>query len=116
MKNEPIEVSIVMPCLNEEETLGICIQKAQDTLEELGIQGEIVIADNGSTDASVEIAERLGARVVHQPLRGYGAAYLAGIAAAEGQYIIIGDSDDTYDFYRLGKVSLRLYAKVMISS
>ena len=93
-----ILVSVVMPCLNEEETLGTCIQKAQKTMKELDIQGEVVIADNGSTDASVEIAERLGARVVHQPLRGYGAAYLAGIAAAEGQYIIMGDSDDTYDF------------------
>ena len=93
-----IEVSIVMPCLNEGETLDTCIQKAQSTLEELGIQGEVVVADNGSTDASVTIAERHGARVVHQPLRGYGAAYLAGLAAAEGQYIVIGDSDDTYDF------------------
>ncbi|MDE0314713.1 MAG: glycosyltransferase family 2 protein [Candidatus Poribacteria bacterium] len=93
-----ILVSVVMPCLNEEETLGTCIQKAQDTLEELDIQGEVVVADNGSIDASVAIAERLGARVVHQPLRGYGAAYLAGIAAAKGQYIIMGDSDDTYDF------------------
>ncbi len=98
MNSKNIEVSVVMPCLNEEETLGTCIQKAQNTLEELGIQGEVVVADNGSTDASVAIAERLGARVVHQPLRGYGAAYLAGIAAAEGQYIVIGDSDDTYDF------------------
>ena len=98
MNSENIEVSVVMPCLNEEETLGPCIQKAQNTLEELGIQGEVVVADNGSTDASVAIAKRLGARVVHQPLRGYGAAYLAGIAAAEGQYIVIGDSDDTYDF------------------
>ena len=98
VKNKNILVSVVMPCLNEEETLGTCIQKAQNTLEELDIQGEVVVADNGSTDASVEIAERLGARVVHQPLRGYGAAYLAGISAAEGQYIVIGDSDDTYDF------------------
>lgn len=98
VKNKNILVSVVMPCLNEEETLGTCIQKAQNTLKDLDIQGEVVVADNGSTDASVEIAERLGARVVHQPLRGYGAAYLAGIAAAEGQYIVIGDSDDTYDF------------------
>ncbi len=97
-KNKNILVSVIMPCLNEEETLGTCIQKAQNTLKELGIQGEVVVADNGSTDASVAIAERLGARVVHQPLRGYGAAYLAGIAAAEGQYIVMGDSDDTYDF------------------
>ena len=100
MKNndDNILVSVVMPCLNEEETLGTCIQKAQKTMKELDIQGEVVVADNGSTDTSVEIAEGLGARVVHQPLRGYGAAYLAGIAAAQGQYIIIGDSDDTYDF------------------
>jgi len=98
MKNKNIEVSVVMPCLNEEETLGICIQKAQRTLDALGIVGEVVIADNGSTDASAEIAERLGASVVHQPTRGYGAAYLAGLAAAQGQYIIMGDSDDTYDF------------------
>ena len=98
VKNKNILVSVVMPCLNEEETLGTCIQKAQNTLKDLDIQGEVVVADNGSTDASVEIAERLGARVVHQPLRGYGAAYLAGISAAEGQYIVIGDSDDTYDF------------------
>ena len=98
MKNKNIEVSIVMPCLNEEETLGICIQKAQRTLDALGIVGEVVIADNGSTDASAEIAERLGASFVHQPTRGYGAAYLAGLAAAQGQYIIMGDSDDTYDF------------------
>ena len=98
MENENIEVSIVMPCLNEQETLGTCIQKAQCTLRDLGIQGEVIVADNGSTDASVAIAKDTGARVVYQSLRGYGAAYLAGIAAAEGQYIVIGDSDDTYDF------------------
>ncbi len=98
MKNEDIEVSIVMPCLNEEETLGTCIEKAQRTLKSLDIQGEVVVADNGSTDSSVAIAERLGARVVHQAQRGYGAAYLAGLGAAQGHYIIMGDSDDTYDF------------------
>lgn len=98
MQVEDVLVSIVMPCLNEEETLGICIEKAQSTLNSLGIVGEVVIADNGSTDASVEIAERLSVRVVHQSTRGYGAAYLAGFAAAKGQYIVMGDSDDTYDF------------------
>ena len=87
-----------MPCLNEEKTLGICIEKAQQTLEALGLQGEVIIGDNGSTDSSVAIAENLGARVVHQPLQGYGAAYLAGFAAAKGHYIVMGDSDDTYDF------------------
>ncbi|MYB95377.1 glycosyltransferase family 2 protein [Candidatus Poribacteria bacterium] len=98
MKKQNVEVSIVMPCLNEQETLGICIEKAQRTLKSLAIQGEVVIADNDSTDNSVAIAERLGARVVHQPLRGYGAAYLAGIPAAHGKYIVMGDADDTYDF------------------
>ena len=91
-------VSVVMPCLNESETLGICINKAKSTLKKLNIESEIVVADNGSTDNSVEIAESLGARVVHQPLKGYGNAYRAGIMAAEGKYVIIGDSDDSYDF------------------
>ena len=101
MESEPIEVSVVMPCLNEAETIGTCIEKAQTVLTTLGISGEIIIADNGSTDNSVTIAEKLGARIVHQPIRGYGAAYLAGIAAAQGKYIVIGDSDDTYDFSEL---------------
>ena len=96
-----IDVSVVMPCLNEEATIGSCIDKAQSAFKTLGISGEIVVADNGSTDTSVAIAESLGARVVHQPIRGYGAAYLAGIAAARGEYIVIGDSDDTYDFSEL---------------
>lgn len=98
MKNEDILVSIVMPCLNEQESLGICIEKAQNTGKSLGLLGEVVVSDNGSTDSSVAIAGRLGARVVHQPQRGYGAAYLAGFAAARGEYLIMGDSDDTYDF------------------
>ena len=98
MKNKNILVSVVMPCLNEEKTLGTCIEKAQRTLNTLGFKSEVVIADNGSTDSSIDIAEQLGARVVHQNIRGYGAAYLAGFAAAQGHYIIMGDSDDTYDF------------------
>ncbi|MYB95545.1 glycosyltransferase family 2 protein [Candidatus Poribacteria bacterium] len=98
MIHEPIEVSVVMPCLNEQEALRICIEKAQRTLKALAITGEVVIADNGSTDNSVRIAEHLGARVVHQPVRGYGAAYLAGFADARGKYLLMGDSDDTYDF------------------
>jgi len=96
-----VEVSVVMPCLNEETTVGICIQKAKAALKKMGVQGEIIVADNGSTDASIEIAKSLGAKVVHQPIRGYGAAYLAGIAVAGGKYIVIGDSDDTYDFSEL---------------
>ena len=98
MNNIYTFISVVMSCLNEEKTLGICIEKVQRTLEGLGLQGEVIIADNGSTDNSVAIAEDLGARVVHQSTRGYGAAYLAGFAAAKGQYIVMGDSDDTYDF------------------
>lgn len=91
-------ISIVMPCLNEEETLGTCIEKVQGTLKSLGLEGEIVVSDNGSTDDSVSIAERLGVRVVHASVRGYGAAYMTGFDAARGRYIVMGDSDDTYDF------------------
>ncbi len=97
MTPEPI-VSVVMPCLNEEEAIGPCIEKIQRTFAAAGIQGEIVVCDNGSTDASVAIAERMGARVVHQPVRGYGNAYLKGFASARGRYLVMGDADDTYDF------------------
>jgi len=100
---DKVEVSVVMPCLNEETTIGICIQKTRTALKEMGVQGEIIVADNGSTDASIEIAKSLGAKVVHQPICGYGAAYLAGITAAKGKYIVIGDSDDTYDFSEIEK-------------
>ncbi len=91
-------VSVVMPCLDEEEAIGVCIEKIQRTFESAGINGEIVVCDNGSTDDSVAIAERMNARVVHEPTRGYGNAYLAGFAAARGRYLIMGDADDTYDF------------------
>jgi glycosyltransferase involved in cell wall biosynthesis len=94
---EPL-VSVVLPCLNEEEAIGSCIEKIQATFAKAGIAGEIVVCDNGSSDRSVPIAERLGARVVHQPQRGYGNAYLKGFASARGQYLIMGDADDTYDF------------------
>jgi glycosyltransferase involved in cell wall biosynthesis len=97
MSQQPL-VSVVMPCLNEEEAIGPCIEKIQRTFSEAGIDGEIVVCDNGSTDASVAIAERMGARVVHQPLRGYGQAYLKGFASARGRYLVMGDADDTYDF------------------
>lgn len=93
-----LELSVVMPCLNEEKTIGICITKAKETIDKLGIQGEVVVSDNGSTDRSVEIAESLGARVVHQPLKGYGNAYIKGCSEAMGEYIIMADSDNTYDF------------------
>ena len=96
--SETIEVSVVMPCLNEAETLGSCIGKAQRALREANVAGEIVVADNGSSDGAVEIAERLGARVVHVKARGYGNALMGGIAAASGKYIVMGDADDSYNF------------------
>lgn len=91
-------VSVVMPCLNEEEALESCIENIQKTFAKNQINGEIVICDNGSTDDSVKIAERMGVCVVHQPMRGYGNAYLKGFASARGAYLIMGDADDTYDF------------------
>lgn len=98
----PLELSVVMPCLNEARTLGTCIQKAQATMRRLGICGEVIVADNGSTDGSQELAEGLGARVVPIQARGYGNALRGGIAAARGIFIIMGDSDDSYDFTQLG--------------
>jgi glycosyltransferase involved in cell wall biosynthesis len=96
-------ISIVMPCLNEQETVGICIRKAQMTLNKLGLKGEVIVADNGSTDSSIEIAKSLGAKVVHEKEKGYGNAYRTGIEAAKGKYIIIADSDDSYDFTDIGR-------------
>jgi glycosyltransferase involved in cell wall biosynthesis len=96
-----IELTILMPCLNEAETLATCIGKARGFLERTGIAGEVVIADNGSTDGSQQIAEREGARVVPVAIRGYGAALAAGIEAARGRYVIMGDADDSYDFANL---------------
>jgi glycosyltransferase involved in cell wall biosynthesis len=92
------ELSIVVPCLNEADTLGICIEKAWLAIHQHGIAGEVIVADNGSTDGSQEIARRLGARVVDVPRRGYGEALRAGIAAARGTFIVMGDADDSYDF------------------
>jgi glycosyltransferase involved in cell wall biosynthesis len=101
MSTEPLELTILMPCLNEELTLGICIKKAKKSLDENNIRGEIVIGDNGSTDGSIEIAEALGARVIRIPEKGYGSALIGGINAAKGKYVIMGDSDDSYDFSRI---------------
>jgi hypothetical protein len=96
-----IEVSVVMPCLDEAETLETCIRKAQGALREHGVAGEIVVADNGSTDGSREIAARAGARVVPVETRGYGAALMGGIQAARGRFVIMADADDSYDFTQL---------------
>jgi glycosyltransferase involved in cell wall biosynthesis len=91
-------VTLLMPCLNEAETLETCITKAKNGLDAAGVPGEILIADNGSSDGSQEIAVRNGARVVNVPRRGYGAALAAGIQAAQGKYVIMGDADDSYDW------------------
>jgi glycosyltransferase involved in cell wall biosynthesis len=96
-----VEVSVVMPCLNESETLASCIRKAHAGLAAAGVSGEVVVSDNGSTDGSQAIASRLGARVVSVPEKGYGAALLAGIRAARGDFVIMADSDDSYDFSEL---------------
>jgi glycosyltransferase involved in cell wall biosynthesis len=105
---EPCELSIVMPCLNEADTLATCIEKAQRALREHGIAGEIVVADNGSDDGSVEIARDLGARVVPVAAKGYGSALMGGIAAARGRYVLMGDADDSYDFLETPKFVAKL--------
>jgi len=95
------EVSIVMPCLNEAETIAACVAKARRFLEESGVDGEVIVADNGSTDGSPRLAEAAGARVVAVAERGYGSALQGGIAAARGRFVIMGDGDDSYDFSSL---------------
>lgn len=100
---QPLELSVVMPCLNEADTIAICIQKALRAMRENNIRGEVVIADNGSTDRSREIATELGARVVPVAEKGYGSALMGGIAAARGKYVLMGDADDSYDFLEIPK-------------
>lgn len=95
------ELTILMPCLNEASTVARCVEKARGFLRRAGVVGEVLVADNGSTDASRALAEQAGARVIEVPRRGYGAALTAGIAAARGRYVIMGDADDSYDFSRL---------------
>src|SRR6478735_3632412 len=104
----PLEVSVVMPCLNEADTVGTCVEKAVRALRESGIAGEVIVADNGSTDGSQRLAESEGARVVHVPRRGYGSALIGGIEAARGRYIIMGDADDSYDFLEIPKFVKKL--------
>ncbi|HKH48941.1 MAG TPA: glycosyltransferase family 2 protein [Thermoanaerobaculia bacterium] len=95
---EEIEVSVVLPCLNEAEGVGICVEKAWRALRSMGVSAEVIVVDNGSTDGSPEVAERAGALVVHERRRGYGSAYLRGFAEARGRFLVMGDADDTYDF------------------
>jgi hypothetical protein len=105
---DSVELTILMPCLNEAETISICVQKAQSFLARSGVAGEVLVADNGSTDGSVALAEGCGARVVAVAERGYGAALRAGVAAARGRFVIMGDADDSYDFARLEAFVARL--------
>lgn len=97
-QEQALAVSAVIPCLNEARTIGICIGKAQRALSEMGLAGEVVVVDNGSSDGSAELAARLGARVIAQSVRGYGAALQAGIEAARGAIVVMGDADDSYDW------------------
>ncbi len=104
MEDRPrLELSVVMPCLNEADTVGTCIEKAWQALREHNIPGEVIVADNGSTDGSQAIASELGARVINVTARGYGQALMGGISAARGQFIIMGDADDSYDFHEIPK-------------
>src|SRR5919201_3164586 len=107
---ETIDVSVVIPCLNEAETIATCIRKAKGAMERDGLSGEVIVVDNGSTDDSDLIAASEGARVINERRRGYGNAYLAGFAAAHGRYIVMADADATYDLTRLGAFVERLRA------
>jgi glycosyltransferase involved in cell wall biosynthesis len=98
---DSLELSVVIPCLNEADTLEVCLTKAQRALRDAGIRGEIIVADNGSSDASIEIAQRLGARVINVEAKGYGNALMGGIEAAHGRYVLMGDADDSYDFLEI---------------
>ncbi len=98
---DQVELTILMPCLNERETLATCITKARAYLERSGVTGEVLVADNGSSDGSPGLAEQAGARVVQEAHKGYGSALRAGIAAARGRFVIMGDADDSYDFTAL---------------
>jgi hypothetical protein len=107
---EEVELTVVMPCLNEALTVGKCVAKAVAALRRLGVAGEVIVADNGSSDGSQELARAAGARVVDATRRGYGAALQAGIAAARGRFIVMGDADDSYDFSNLDPFLERLRA------
>src|SRR5262245_58224816 len=109
--NEPgaaCELSVVLPCLNEAHTVAICVEKAVRTMRAHAIDGEVIVADNGSTDGSIELAERAGARVVHAAERGYGNALMSGFAAARGRFGIMADADDSYDLEELPRFVAKL--------
>ncbi len=101
-KASQCELTILMPCLNEEQTVGVCVGKALGFLERNHVNGEVLVADNGSTDNSIQIAEKAGARVIRVDQKGYGNVLMGGIKEARGKYVIMGDSDDSYDFSDLG--------------
>ena len=105
-----IELSVVIPCLNEADTLAICIEKAQRAIARLELNGEVVVADNGSEDGSQEIAREKGARLISVVERGYGNALIGGIGAARGRWIVMGDADDSYDFEEIPKFVEKLRA------
>lgn len=101
---DAVDISVVMPCLNEQRSVGICVAKALEGIRRTGLSGEVVVVDNGSTDDSVAVAVAAGARVVHQSRRGYGNAYRKGFESARGRFLVMGDSDDTYDFSQLDRL------------
>jgi len=105
---DELEITVVLPCLNESETVATCVKKALEGIAAAGGRGEVIVSDNGSTDGSQALATAAGARVVNAPERGYGAALLAGIGAARGKYVIMGDSDDSYDFREIPKFVAKL--------
>lgn len=108
LSESEIELSVVLPCLNERETVVVCVRKALEGIAAAGVVGEVIVADNGSTDGSQELARAAGARVVHATERGYGSALLAGIGEARGRYVIMGDADDSYDFREIPRFVAKL--------
>jgi glycosyltransferase involved in cell wall biosynthesis len=98
MRDEPLELSIILPCLNEEQALGACLEKIKQIIKENNPKAEIIVVDNGSTDRSCQIAQELGARLIHEKERGYGSACLKGLESAKGTYLFLADSDGSYDF------------------